>query len=171
MAKEKWRILNGKIRASRVQLILEDGENLWEMSINDARIRAKESSLDLMEMSNNGKFSVVKMLDYWKFLYRLNKQEKKNKVAWKTPDLKTLRITFKISEHDLQVKVNQAEKFAKVWHPLKVTLMLRWRENHYTDIARDKMNLFIAKIEEYYKLEWRVNKSGNVFSAILKVIK
>jgi len=169
--KGKKRIINDEIKSRRVQLILEDWENLGEMSINDARIRASEAKLDLMEISNNWKISVIKMLDFWKFLYRQKKQVQKQKAAWKAPDMKTLRITFKISDHDLDVKRNQAEKFAKIWHPLKVTLMLRWRENHYVDIANDKMNIFIEKISEFYKLEWKVNKTGNTFSAILKILK
>jgi translation initiation factor IF-3 len=173
MIKSKWKrkIINEAIKSRRVQLILEDWNNLWEMSINDARIRAKEVNLDLMEISNNWKISVVKMLDYWKFLYKQKKQVQKQKASWKSPDLKTLRITFKISEHDLDVKKNQAEKFAKIWHPLKITLMLRWRENHYVDIASEKMNTFIKKIEDIYKLEWRVNKAWNTFSAMFKVVK
>lgn len=169
--KGKKRILNDDIKSRRVQLILDGWENLWDMSINDARIRAKEASLDLMEISNDWKISVVKMLDYWKYLYRQKKQVQKQKAAWKAPDMKTLRITFKISDHDLDVKRNQAEKFAKIWHPLKVTLMLRWRENHYVDIAREKMDAFIEKVSEFYKLEWHINKAWNTFSAILKILK
>ena len=61
--KEKKRILNDKIKAPKVQLITDDGENLGDMSINDARIRAKELSLDLMQMSSDWKMAVVKMLD------------------------------------------------------------------------------------------------------------
>jgi len=169
--KEKRKIINDSIRASRVQLILEDWENLWEMSINDAKIRAREKKLDLMEMWKKWPVSIVKMLDYWKFLYRQKKQERKNKAAWKAPDMKTLRITFKISEHDLDVKKNQAEKFAKIGHPLKIILMLRGRENHYASLASEKMQAFVERVSEIYKLEGRINKSGNTFSAILKVIK
>jgi len=169
--KEKRKLINDKIRASRVQLILEDWENLWEMSINDARIRAKEKKLDLMEMSRKWPLSIVKMLDFWKYLYKQKKNEKKQKSSGKTPDMKTIRITYKISEHDLDVKFRQVEKFAKIGHPLKVTLMLRWRENHYANLAHDKMKAFIEKLSELYTLEWTINKSGSNFSALLKVIK
>lgn len=169
--KGKKRILNDDIKSRKVQLILENWENLGEMSINDAKIRAKEASLDLMEISCNNGVSIVKMLDFWKFLYRQKKQVQKQKAAWKAPDMKTLRITYKISDHDLEVKKNQAEKFAKIWHPLKVTLMLRWRENHYANIAQEKMDNFIHKIDDIYKLEWKINKTGNTFSAILKTLK
>jgi len=169
--KEKNRVINDGIRSPRVQLILEDWGNLWEMSINDARIKAREKNLDLMEMSRKWKVSIVKMLDYWKFLYREKKQSRQQKASWKSLSLKTLKITFKISDHDLEVRKNQADKFAKIWHPLKVSLMLRWRENHYIDIAREKMNTFIEMISEIYKLEWKINKTWNTFSAMFKVIK
>jgi len=39
--------------------------------------------------------------------------------------MKTLRISFKISDHDLDVKRRQAEKFAAGGHALRITLMLR----------------------------------------------
>ena len=94
--KEKKRILNGKIRATTVQIITDDGENLWEMSLNEARARAEEAGLDLMEMWRNGNVTIIKMLDYWKHLYRQKKQDQKNKQKWKAPDMKTIRITFKI---------------------------------------------------------------------------
>ena len=169
--REKQRVINEKIKSPRVQLILESWESLWEMSINDARIKAREQSLDLMEMWKKWKVSIVKMLDYGKFLYREKKQNQKQKALWKSLPLKTLKITFKISDHDLNVRKNQAIKFAKLGHPLRVSLMLRWRENHYVDIARNKMNTFIEMLSEIYKLEWRVNKSWNIFSAMLKIVK
>jgi len=169
--KTKKRILNDEIKAKRVQLILDDGENLGEMSLNEAKLRAKEAKLDLMEIWKKDQISIVKMLDYGKYLYRQKKQIQKQKNASKSPDMKTLRITYKISDHDLEVKRKQAEKFAKVWHPLKVTLMLRWRENHYIDIALEKMNIFSEKIKDIYKQEWKINRTGSNFSAIFKVIK
>ena len=169
--KEKKRLLNDDIRAKTVQLINNEWENLWEMSLNEARSKAELLHLDLMEISKKDNVSVIKMLDYWKFLYRQKKQEQKNKQKWKAPDLKTIRITFKIWEHDLFVKKTQAEKFWNAHHPLRVTLMLRWRENQYTDLAYDKISNFVDSIKDIYKLEWEIKKSWNIFFAQLKTIK
>lgn len=166
--KEKKKLLNDQIKANKVQLISDSWENLWEMSLYDAKIKAKDLWLDLMEIWRKWQFSIVKILDYWKYLYRQKKQDQKNKQKWKAPDLKTVRITFKIWEHDLEIRRKQAEKFAKSGHPLKVSLMLRGRENQYESIAREKMNTFIEKIEEIYKLDAPVKKSWNTFTAMLK---
>ncbi|QFR38717.1 translation initiation factor IF-3 [Candidatus Gracilibacteria bacterium 28_42_T64] len=169
--KDKKRILNRDIRARTVQLITDSGENLGEMSINEARVRAEEQSLDLMEMGKSGDVAIVKILDYGKFLYKQKKQDQKNKAKGKAPDLKTLRITFKIGEHDLDIRRKQAEKFGLAHHPLKITLMLRGRENQYTEIAEEKMTRFVMSLTEVYKLEGQVKKSGNTFSCMLKPIK
>lgn len=167
----KKRLINNEIRAYKVQLITDDGENLGNMSMKEARNIASEKGLDLMEMWKSWDITIIKILDYWKFLYREKKQKQKQKQNSKTPDLKTIRITFKISDHDLQTRVNQVEKFAKNGHPLKVTLMLRWRENHYWSLAMEKMETFIKLIEEFYKLENPIKRNWNTFIAMLKVVK
>lgn len=169
--KEKKRILNGDIRAKIVQLVTDEGENFGEMTLSEARTKAEEQSLDLMEMWKKWEITIVKMLDYGKFLYRQKKQDQKNKQKWKAPDLKTIRITFKIWEHDLQIRRKQAEKFAASGHPLKVNLMLRWRENQYGEIAAEKMNSFVKSLEDIYKADGQIKRSWNTFNAMLKPIK
>ena len=82
--------------------------------------------------------------------------------------MKTLRITFKIGDHDLEVKRKQAEKFAEGWHALKISLMLRGRENHYGDLALEKINSFVASLEDIYKPDAEVKRSGNMFNVMLK---
>lgn len=169
--KEKKKLLNDQIKANKVQLISDSWENLWEMSLYDAKIKAKDLWLDLMEIWRKWQFSIVKILDYWKYLYRQKKQDQKNKQKWKAPELKTLRISFKIGDHDLEIRKKQAEKFANLWHPLKVTLMLRGRENNYADLASEKMKAFVEKLEDIYKLESPIKKAGNTFIAMLKTKK
>jgi translation initiation factor IF-3 len=169
--KEKKRLLNNEIKASIVQLITDDWENLWEMTIEEARDKARNLELDLMEIWTNWNVSIVKLIDYWKFLYRQKKQEQKQKQKSKAPDVKNIRITFKIWDHDLEVRKKQAEKFAEIGHPLKVTLMLRWRENQYEDIASEKIKKFVTSMEEFYRLDWEIKKAWNIFIAQLKPIK
>ncbi len=169
--KEKRKRLNGDIRADRVQVIHESEGNLWEMSLSEALSRAKEEELDLMEMSHKDGVTMVKILDYGKHLYRQKKIDQKQKQKWRAPDMKTIRITYKIGEHDLEVKKRQVEKFAADGHPLKVSLMLRGRENHYGDLAATKIDSFIESIAEFYTPHAPVKRTGNVFNVMLKVKK
>ena len=165
--KEPKRILNNDIKASHVKLIDEAWEILWEMSLQDAKAKAKELSLDLMQLSSNGDLTVVKMLDFGKFLYKQKKQDQKNKQRTKAPDLKTIKISVKIWEHDLEIRKNQMIKFSEAKNPVKVILTLKWRENNYAHLAKEKMDLFIEMVQEYYKIDNRVVKQWNNFIAML----
>lgn len=163
LMKDKKRLLNDEIRASKIKLIDNEWELIWEMSLQEAKQKAQELWLDLMQLWEASGLTIVKLLDYWKFLYKQKKQEQKSKQAGKAPDIKTIKITFKIWEHDLEVKRNQAEKFAKAWHPLKVILQLRWRENQYEKIAYEKIESFIAMLEEFYKIDKKLVKNWSNF--------
>lgn len=165
--KDNKRPLNDEIKASKIKLITDEGEVLGEMSLAEAKQKAKENALDLMQLWREGDLTIVKMLDYWKFLYKQKKQDQKQKQKWKAPDLKTIKITFKIWDHDLEVKKNQAEKFAKDGHPLKVMLVLRWRENHYEDIAKQKIETFISMLEDFYKIDKKLVKAWSNFIVML----
>lgn len=165
--KENKRPLNDEIKASKVKLITDEWEVLWEMSLSDAKQKARENALDLMQIGREGEVTIVKMLDYGKFLYKQKKQDQKNKQKGKAPDLKTIKITFKIGDHDLEVKKNQAEKFAKDGHPLKVMLVLRGRENHYEDIAFQKIETFVSMLENFYKIDKKLVKAGSNFIVML----
>lgn len=165
--KENKRILNDDIRATNIKLINEEGEMLGEMTLSEAKAKAKELSLDLMQLWNDWDRTIVKMLDYGKFLYKQKKQDQKNKQKSKAPDLKTVKITFKIGEHDLEVKKNQASKFAQAWHPLKVVLALRWRENQYEDIAREKIESFIVMLDDFYKIDKKLVKNWSNFIVMM----
>lgn len=165
--KENKRPLNDEIKASKIKLITDEGEVLWEMSLADAKQKARESALDLMQLGREWELTIVKLLDYWKFLYKQKKQDQKNKQKGKAPDLKTIKITFKIWDHDLEVKKNQAEKFAKDGHPLKAMLVLRWRENHYEDIAKQKMETFVAMLEDFYKIDKKLVRAWSNFIVML----
>ena len=166
--KESKRNLNHDIKADKVQVITDWWENLWIMKFSDALERAEDDWLDLMEIWKNGDVVIVKMLDYGKYLYKMKKQDQKNKQKTKTPELKTIRISFSIWEHDLWVRKKQAEWFAKNWNPLKVTLFLRWRERQYEDLAQKKLESFVESLQDIYKMDSKIGKMWNLFYVLLK---
>ena len=138
------------------------------MSLTEAIETARSREMDVMEIGKKDDISIVKILDYGKFLYRQKKQDQKQKQHGKAPDIKTIRLTYKIGDHDLEVKKKQIEKFAQDGHPLKISLMLRGRENHYGELAAAKIEKFIESIAEFYKADAPVKRTGNTFHAMLK---
>jgi len=68
--------INGSIKAARVRLIDEDGKQAGIVSISDALLRAENTGLDLVEISENSSPPVCKILDFGKYRYELQKQKK-----------------------------------------------------------------------------------------------
>ena len=112
---------------------------------------------------------LVKILDYGKFLYEQQKQQAHNKQHAKKTELKTMKLTYKIGEHDIDIRKNQAEGWAKEWHPMRITLQLRGRENQYETLAMQKIEEFIHSLDAVYKKDpaQRIMKQGSNFNITL----
>lgn len=166
MAKDNKRI-NREIRAFRVKVIGPTSEQLWVISIDKAIEIAEEAWMDLVEIWEQDWIVLCKILDYGKFLFKQQKNVSKSKVNSKKTELKTIRLTYRIGDHDLEIRRNQAIKFAKDAHPIKIELRLKWRENQYAVQAQEKITSFVNSLEELYKLDWKITKSWNTFYVLM----
>ncbi len=67
---------NFKITSNEVQVINSVGENMGVMNLNDAIKKAKQESLDLIEIAPNAKPPVCKIMDMGKYKYDAQKKSK-----------------------------------------------------------------------------------------------
>jgi translation initiation factor IF-3 len=167
MSPPKSRRVNEEITASRLAVISEDGEPLGTLSLAEALTAAEEKELDLVEIGVQDDVVLAKIMDYGKFLFKQQKTQSQARSHSKKADLKTLKITYKIGEHDLSIRRDQALKFGAASHPLKVSLTLRGRENHYGELAMGKMKEFVNSLGDVYKLDTKITRTGNNFSILL----
>lgn len=139
------------------------------MSRDEALRMAEEQELDLVEVGMQEGITMAKIVDYGKYLFKQQKQQSQNKSHQKKTELKTMKLTYKIGDHDLDVRRNQAEKWAKEGNPMKVYLQLRGRENQYEDLAMAKIEEFVNSLEHCYKkdVNSKVQKQGNNFNIML----
>lgn len=165
----KAKRINENIRAPQVQVISESGEQLGVMSLSEAINKASALEMDIVEIGMQDGIVLTKMMDYGKFLFK--QQKSQNKSHSKKTEVKTIKLTYKIGDHDLEIRKNQAMKFAAAEHPLKIILSLRGRENHYEALAMDKVNEFVTSLAEVYKSDGKVMKAGNNFSILLHIKK
>lgn len=161
--------INDAITAREVIVIMESGESLGKMSRDQALQKAEELELDLVEVWLQEGTVLTKIVDYGKYVFKQQKQLSSNKSHQKKTELKTMKLTYKIGDHDLDVRRVQAEKWAKEGNPMKIILQLRGRENQYEDLAMWKIHEFIASLENSYKkdVNSKISKQGNNFNIIL----
>jgi len=134
-------------------LIDVDGQQLGIMSARDAQIIANKRQLDLVKVAPMANPPVCKLMDYGKYKYQMTKKEKEARKKQKTIEVKEIRMTPGIEEHDFNVKVKNAQKFLKDGNKVKVTIRFRGREMNYTDIATDLLNKFADKLKEEGSVE------------------
>ncbi|MBD3270350.1 translation initiation factor IF-3 [Candidatus Peregrinibacteria bacterium] len=159
--------LNQQIKAPIVRLIDEDENQLGEKPIGEALQLAEEAGVDLVEVAPLAKPPVCKILDYGKYLYRQKKNEQKHRKMQKKTELKVIRLTLRIDEHDIKVKAKNAEKFLKQKNSVKVMLMLKGREAAMADMGIQKVKDFYERIKEHAAIESEPRRQGNNISMIL----
>ncbi len=142
-------------------MISPQGEQMGILPREEALAKAEQANLDLVCISPNAKPPVAKILDYGKFRYEQQKKEKEAKKKQKTTQVKEIRLSTFIEEHDIQVKAKTAGKFLKDGDKVKVSLRFRGRERDYTQKGFEVMNRFadavssVAEVERKPKFEGR----------------
>jgi translation initiation factor IF-3 len=104
--------------------------------LREALNMARENKLDLVEVSPNADPPVCRMMDYGKFLYERSKRERKARKAQKTVEVKEIRLSPKIGEHDIDFRVRDAHRWLEQGAKVKVRVRFRGREITYPEIGR-----------------------------------
>jgi translation initiation factor IF-3 len=120
-----------------VRVIDENGEQLGILPTRQALDLARERGLDLVEVAPNAIPPVCRLMDYGKYRYDQSRKDRESRKNQKTTELKEMRITPKIDEHDLATKSRQALKFLEEGDKVKLSIRFRGREMAHPDIGRD----------------------------------
>ncbi|HOK00618.1 MAG TPA: translation initiation factor IF-3 [Candidatus Pacearchaeota archaeon] len=159
--------VNNQIRAKEVRVIDENGKQLGIMPLEEAINIAKEHNLDLIQVTEKLYPPVCKIFDFGKYQYQQQKKEKELKPSG--GKIKEIRLSFGISEHDLQTKANSAEKFLKKGDIVRVEIRLKGREKAHFDLAEEKIKKFIEMLDNLIpiKMEKGIKKTPQGFSVII----
>ena len=163
----KENLINEEIRDKEVRVIDTDGTMLGVMPTEKALELAAEKKLDLVNISPNAKPPVCKILDYGKYRYELQKKEKEAKKKQKTTQVKEIRLSTFIEEHDINVKANTASKFLKDGDKVKVSLRFRGREKDYKDKGMAVMETFAQVVSEVGVVEKKPLFEGRSLTMVL----
>jgi translation initiation factor IF-3 len=160
--------VNNQIRVPQVQVIDDQGGQLGVMATFEALKLARERDLDLVEVNPNSQPPMAKIMDYGKYVYQKEKQEKKSSKKQKDQDLKTVRIGFKTGQHDMEFRAKQIEEFLRAGHAVKIELTLRGREKALAELGRKKLINFMTIIKEVHTVQEQIKKSPFGWITIIK---
>ena len=126
---------------------------LGVLSVQDALERARQSGLDLVEVSPNAAPPVCKILDYGKFKYEAQKRANQARKKQKTFDVKEIKMRPGIDQHDYDVKMRAITKFLETGDKVKVTMRFRGREMTHQEIGMGVLMRVREDLEEMAKVE------------------
>src|SRR2546423_6663720 len=141
------------IRAPKVRLIGENGEQLGIKESDEAREYAWGKNLDLVEVAAQADPPVAKVMDYGKYRYE---QEQKAKLARKhqvSINVKEIKLRPKIGIHDYNTKKNHVARFLNQRAKVKETIMFRGRETAHPERGRDLLMRLAEDVKEIGQVE------------------
>ena len=153
--------INDEINANKVRLIGSEGEQIGILSLEEALDKAKESSLDLVQMAKEGDPVVCKLMDHGKHIFDSKKQKSASRKKQKRIQIKEIKFRPVTEENDYQIKVNKIKNFLEEGNKAKVTLRFRGREMAHQNIGMNLLKrveedlVSIANVEQFPTLEGR----------------
>lgn len=141
-------MINEEIREKEVRLIDVTGEQLGIVATSQALDKAYEKNLDLVMIAPNSKPPVCRIMDYSKYRFDQMKKEKEAKKKQRIVEIKEVRLSPNIGDHDFEVKMKNAKKFLDEGNKVKVSIRFRGREVTHTDLGKDVLTKFAEGISE-----------------------
>ena len=161
--------INRQIRAKEVQLIGENGEKIGVILLSEALEKAEEKNLDLVLVAPQAKPPVCKIMNYGKYKFEQAKKEKEAKKKQKTLEIKEIRVTPNIEEHDFGFKAKNARKFLEDGNKVKINVRFRGREVNNSKEGELVLRKFIEALEDVSVVEKQPKLEGrNMFTILAK---
>lgn len=157
------------IRVPEVRLIDENDQMIGIINTDEARHRAEDAGMDLVEVAPDSDPPVCRIVEYGRFKYELSKKLRQNKAQSRGHEMKEVRLgrSMKIDPHDVAIRINQARKFLIDGHKVQIVQNFRGREMMYRERGNERMAGIIEQLDEVSKVETPPRMFGRRMSMIL----
>jgi translation initiation factor IF-3 len=137
------------------------------MLADQARMKATELELDLVEVAPKAEPPVCRIMDYGKHIYHEQKKEQKARKKAHAHDLKEVRLSFKIGKHDLDIKVQHAKEFLAEGHRVQFTMIYKGREIAHQSLGEQILKGVVTTLGDAAKVERPPFREGKRVGLIL----
>jgi len=148
-----------------IRVIGSDGSQLGIMQSRQALNLAREEGLDLVMVSPTAQPPVCRIIDFGKHKYLEGKLGKDKKS--KQQEVKGIKISPRIAEHDLAFNVKKAVEFLEEGHKVKVTCMFKAREVTHPELGRKKLDVFAEMVGDLGIVERIPTLDGRLMIMVL----
>ena len=161
---------NNRIISAEVQVISSDGKNLGILNTQEAITIAKNEGLDLIEIAQNAKPPVCKIMDMGKYKYDAQKKANKAKKKQKKIEIKEIKLRPVTEIHDYTFKIKNAQKFLSKGDKVKFTIKFKGRELQHSNLGDELMLKIKTDMEKLGKVELQPKFDGKQMIMIIQPI-
>ena len=157
------------IRVPQVRVVDEEGAQRGVMPTPEALRLAQERGYDLVEVDPRPVPPICKILNLGQFKYEREREARKKKSKAKSVEVKGIRLSPRIGQHDLETRLRTAESFLEDGDKVKVEIILRGREKAFAHLARGVIENFVKMLQEKYSLavEQPIQAQGGQLTTIV----
>ncbi|MDV6374320.1 translation initiation factor IF-3 [Deinococcus arenicola] len=127
--------VNEQIRVRQIRLIGAEGEQVGIIDTREAMNMAREAGVDLVMVSPQAVPPVCRLLDYGRFRFEQQQNERENRKRARGQEVKAIKFRVKIDGHDFNTKTGHVRRFLEEGHKVKVTIMFRGRERTHPELG------------------------------------
>ena len=159
--------VNEAIRAREVRLIGPDGQQIGIVPLREALRIAREANLDLVNVAPQANPPVCRIMDYGKYRFEQSKKERESRKKQKTVEIKEVRFSPTIDEHDFQTKLRHIRSFLEDGDKVKCTLRFRGRQITHADLGQEVMQRIAEAVADLATVERKPLMEGRQLIMIL----
>jgi translation initiation factor IF-3 len=160
-------IVNEGIRSREVRLIDQNGEQLGIKSKNEALEIAARANLDLVLVAPNAKPPVARIMDYGKYKFEQQKKEKEARKKQKVINVKEVRLSPTIEEHDFNTKLRNARKFLEKGDKVKASIRFKGRAITHKELGQKVLDRFAEACDDIATVETKPKMDGRSMFIVL----
>lgn len=156
--------VNENIRAREVRLIDSNGDQLGVKARKEALEIAETRELDLVMVAPGAKPPVCRIMNYGKYRYEQQKKEQEARKKQKVIQVKEVRFTPGIGDHDFNTKSRNARRFLEKGDKVKASVRFRGRAITHKDLGREVLDRLADELKDVAAIESRAKMEGrNMF--------
>lgn len=141
------------------------------MPLSVALMRAQELGLDLVEIAPEASPPVARIIDYKKFKYLEEKKEKEARKKTKQTELKEVRFTPFIGEHDLQTGLKKVKEFLSEGNLVKISIVFKGRQMAHQEFGPKLLERILKELEGLAQMERPARMEGRRFVSTIRGAK
>ena len=154
-----------------MRLIDENGGQVGVVELDEARRRAEDAGLDLVEVGPTADPPVVKILDWGKLKYEREKQAREARKKTHTIEVKEVKYRPNIDKHDMERKTDRVKKFLEKGKKVKVTVFFRYRQLRRPELGTEILDRLTEAVTDLGIVETRTGLESRRMVMVIAPIK